>query len=107
MAAEDPIPPTCVPKIEVNADVDRLKCAPQANPFHPGDDSSIWQCQTQCFLRGFSPGNAISDLISLLADSVLCQLMITGIRLDAPPDDLFAELQLLFDHRQPPVLALE
>ncbi|VDN11692.1 unnamed protein product, partial [Dibothriocephalus latus] len=106
MVAEDPSPPTCVPKIEVNADVDRLAIRPP-NPFHPGDDFSTWECLTRCFLRGVSPRNASSYLISLLDDAALRQLMTTGVRLDAPPDNLFTELKRLFDRQQPPALALE
>ncbi|VDN38803.1 unnamed protein product, partial [Dibothriocephalus latus] len=50
MAAEDPSPPNCVPKIEVNTDVDRLAMRPP-NPFHPGDDFFIWECRTRKELK--------------------------------------------------------
>ncbi|VDN49477.1 unnamed protein product, partial [Dibothriocephalus latus] len=99
MAAEDSSTPTYVPKIEVNADVDRLAMRP-SNPFHPEVDFPIWECRTCCFLCDVSPRNASSYLISLLDDSALRQLMTTGVPLDASPNDLFAVLRRLFDHRQ-------
>ncbi|BHF62223.1 hypothetical protein SprV_0200520400 [Sparganum proliferum] len=93
-------------KADTEADLARPPLRPP-NPFHPGDDFSLWAFRAQNFLRAVPSKHAGSYLVSLLDDSAARQVMATGVSLDAPVSEIFKTLSELFDHGLAPSLALE
>nr|VZI08406.1 unnamed protein product [Spirometra erinaceieuropaei] len=106
-ASEPPVITSYVSsKADTEADFARPPLRPP-NPFHPGDDFSLWAFRAQNFLRAVPFKHAGSYLVSLLDDSAARQVMATGVSLDVPVSEILKTLSDLFDHGPAPSLALE
>ncbi|VDL91475.1 unnamed protein product [Schistocephalus solidus] len=105
-ASEPPVLTSYVhPHVEIESYFARSALRPPPlNPFHSGDDYSLW---AQNFLRGVHLKAAGSYLVSLLEYSAVRQLTATVLSFDAPATALFNTSNDLFDPKQSASLALE